>query len=114
MASAYNSEKEPYIGCGYSTHAEIATLKNLKRCKNGKNKYWEKGRLEIDILVLRISKTGKLGMSKPCDHCIQQLLDCTNVRIKNVYYSNRQEGLTCVKFYNLVREEKYISRAFRN
>lgn len=45
----------------------------------------------INILVIRLSKTNKLGMSKPCSMCIQNmniLPKKKGYQIKDIYYSD--------------------------
>lgn len=60
-------------GCPVSTHAEMNLLKRLNpKLAN------------VDILVIRVSVTDKIGSSRPCYHCILRLVK-TGVRY--VYYS---------------------------
>lgn len=91
----------------------MAALKHLQRSSSTVNKYWHKKKIQVDLIVLCVTKTGKLRMSKPCAHCIKKLILCDNVKIKNVYYSDREMGITQVTFSELIKEEKYVSRAFR-
>jgi len=94
-------KKQP--GCPISTHAEIMALHKVLKDTRAKklDRY--------DILVIRISKTGKLGSSRPCYHCINTMLNNQHVKIKYVYYSTndgrimreelktmRDSPLTCV------------------
>lgn len=55
-------------------HAESKAIKNIKD-KNSK----------YDILVLRFSKTGLLGLAKPCMHCSRDIRQSSFIR--NVFYS---------------------------
>ena len=66
-----------------STHAEMDGLRRIKthhslNPKRNKDSY--------DIIVIRLSKSGKLGISRPCYHCVKSLND-SNINIKYVYYS---------------------------
>ena len=58
-----------------SIHAEQSALLNLD---------WNKLK-GCSILVMRISKKGKLGMCKPCPMC-EKLIK--HVGLKNIYYTN--------------------------
>lgn len=113
MVSGENSPREPFDGCGFSTHAEMAALKHLQRSSLTVNKYWHKKKITVDLIVLCVTKTGKLRMSKPCSHCVAKLVKCDNVKIKNVYYSDREMGITRITFSKLTKSETYVSRAFR-
>ena len=72
-------------GAPISTHAEMDVLrkiyKNLQTQTNSKKKE------KYDVLVIRITKTGKLGSSRPCFHCINSMLSTSLVKIQYVYYS---------------------------
>jgi tRNA(Arg) A34 adenosine deaminase TadA len=72
-----------------SMHAEIDGLRRMKiyRAINPKST-----RESYDIVVIRFSKSGKLGISRPCLHCLRALYT-SNINIKHVYYStgNDQE-----------------------
>ncbi|ATZ80895.1 hypothetical protein BMW23_0849 [Bodo saltans virus] len=61
-----------------STHAEIDAYKKLP-------KYYASR--EMNIIVVRFSKSGDLCKSRPCLHCLQTLSN-SGIRIKYVYYSN--------------------------
>lgn len=65
-----------------STHAEIDALNKLKTKKNVNIK-----NNKFDLVVIRLSRTGKLGESRPCFHCLEKL-ENSNVKIRNVYYSS--------------------------
>lgn len=80
-----NSTRQQH-GCPISTHAEMDALRKLMKTKqipNGSQKRIEK----YDVIVIRISKTNKLGSSRPCYHCICGLMNNPIVKIRYVYYS---------------------------
>ena len=80
-----NSTRQQH-GCPISTHAEMDALRKLMKTKqisNGNQKRIDK----YDVIVIRISKTNKLGSSRPCYHCICGLLNNPVVKIRYVYYS---------------------------
>lgn len=68
-----------------STHAEMNALSKIEKYNNYKT---IGQRQKYDILVIRIGKTGKLGISRPCYHCINSLQN-SNVKIRNVFYSTK-------------------------
>lgn len=91
-----------------STHAEISALENLKI-----NKY-----KKYNLLVFRVSKDGSLGSSKPCYHCIKQLINQHKVNINNVFYSDPPGIIQKIKFSVLADAVNngtytYISSGYR-
>ena len=96
-----------------SVHAEMDAFSKihlLKRRKNGKNN--NKKPFKVNMLVIQMNRSSELKMSKPCYHCIKKLAKHSNVIINNVYYSNREGGLTMEKFSDLVNsEETYLTKA---
>lgn len=70
-----------------SLHAEQAALLNLD---------WNKLK-GCSILVMRVSKTGKLGICRPCEMC-QKIIE--HVGIKNVYYTNKDGEIVLEKTRN--------------
>ena len=89
-SSGHNSVRSSPLSMKYrdweeSLHAEQSALLNLD---------WSKLK-GCSILVLRLSKKGKLGMCKPCPMC-EKLL--RYVGIKYAYYSNAEGEIVCEKF----------------
>jgi hypothetical protein len=71
----------------------------------------------INILVIRISKSGKLGTSKPCEKCIyamKMLPERRGYRIKNVYYSNVEGNILQTTIRKLESEEMHVTRYWKN
>jgi deoxycytidylate deaminase len=64
------------LGLAYNSSLEHAEIRGLKRIKN------KKGCL---LWSIRLSKTGKLLLAKPCEDCESQLREWG---IKAVYYSD--------------------------
>lgn len=90
-------------------HAEISALKHIPKSKHRK---------EYNLLVLRITRSGILTSAKPCYHCIKQLMRATNIKIKNVFYSDPPGIIQCISFNNLANEVingtyTYISSGYR-
>ncbi len=78
-----------------STHAEMEVLRKLYKL-NSKNKV-NKSFKKCDILVIRLSPTGKLGQSRPCYHCLTSLAVC-GIKIRYIYYSTSFGTITREKF----------------
>ncbi|ARF08633.1 hypothetical protein Catovirus_1_683 [Catovirus CTV1] len=83
-----------------SIHAEIDALYKLKSKKNSKNNKYE-------LMVVRISKTGKLGESRPCYHCLEKL-ENSGIKIHNVYYSTKNNIILKEKFNTMKYSDKTI------
>lgn len=76
----YKSQKFPY-----SIHSEINTI----------NKYYKKDikkntqKSKKILIILKISKSGNIGNSKPCTSCANYISNnFQNLNLINVYYSN--------------------------
>ena len=84
-AAFFGHGKKPIIGINYlipnriSVHAEVDALKRT-------NKWISIGKEKFNMLVIRLSKTGHVGESRPCYHCILHLQKYCN-NIKFIYYS---------------------------
>lgn len=63
-----------------SIHAEAYAIKKITRKRNLPK--------SLDIVVIRCSKTGVIGESRPCFHCIR-MMQHSHINIKNVYYSTK-------------------------
>lgn len=59
---------------------------------------------KYDLMVLRFTKTGTLGYSRPCKECLMRLRK-SNIRINNVYYSES------IQNEQLISVEKFSSMA---
>lgn len=67
-----------------SIHAEHDTINKLPFTKKPK---------KINMLVIRITKNGKLGMSKPCNKCVSYMIHLFPKKgyiVKNIYYSTNE------------------------
>ena len=72
-----------------------------------RSKYWEAKKfksIKIDILVISMTKTGGLRMSKPCKNCILAMYKEPRVVIGHVYYSDRNGEIIRVRFRDLLHE----------
>lgn len=73
-----------------------------------------KKRKVIDIIIIRINKSGVLRNSRPCVKCLELLHNNPCFIIKNVYYSNESGEIEKVKFNKLLNSRKHYSKRFRN
>ena len=67
-----------------SIHAEHDAINRLPPVKTKKI-------VNVNLMVIRASKTGVLGMSKPCEHCIKMMLIKgleKGYYISKIYYSD--------------------------
>jgi len=96
-----------------TTHAEINAIKNIISHSNNK-----KHLVGIDILVIRTSNTGKIGMSKPCVKCIIDLSTLPQKKgylLKNIYYSTNDGTIVRTSIKNLILTKDYhMSRYYVN
>lgn len=94
-------------------HAEHNAINNLQPSKT-KGKKLE----VINLLILRFSKTGNIKNSKPCSNCISNLFTISKMKgykIKHVYYSNEEYGITCSSLKELQQDDdKHLSRLAKN
>ena len=72
---------------------------------------------KIDILVVRMTKCGVLGNSRPCKNCIKRLIAHSmkyNIQIKRIYYSTEDGTIEYENFQNMLNSEKtYVSTGNR-
>lgn len=85
-------------------------IRKLRKIKTGRT-------ITIDIVVINITKDGKLKNSKPCSKCIECMINfCKegNYYIRNIYYSKTDETIEKTSLKKLYAEEiKFISTRFR-
>jgi deoxycytidylate deaminase len=79
VAIGRNSLKKQY--CTPSLHAEIDAYLKL-------DGYYKS--IDLDMVVVRFTKDGRLIQSRPCYHCLKTLRG-SGLSIKNVYYSKDGE-----------------------
>ncbi len=105
-----NSSNPLYSNSKIKTHAEMDALnrvKNLLRCKKIKKN-------RMNLVVLRINKTGELCESAPCFHCTKELAENNFVQIDKLYYSRAGGLITCIKFDDWVNcGTSHISKGWR-
>lgn len=74
-------------GCPISTHAEMDVLRKVLKSKSIVPGVIPKRLDRFDVVVIRVSKTRKLGTSRPCYHCINSMMNTNYIKIRYVYYS---------------------------
>lgn len=80
-----NSTRTIIPGHPVSTHAEMDVLRKVT--KSLPTSSHMKRPEKYDVLVVRFSKTHRLGSSRPCMHCIMSMQEASNIKIRYVYYS---------------------------
>jgi hypothetical protein len=94
-----------------SVHAEYDAITNLPPLNNKKNK---KNLYNCNIFITRLSKTNKLGSSKPCFQCVNNMYilpESKGYRIKNVYYTDKDENIIKKRLSELLKkDEPYYTR----
>ena len=110
LAIGANSERMRFGNNNLSTHAEMDALKKLdglirvKKCKKQK----------MDLVVIRVNKSGDLCESAPCYHCTKELQNTKVITINKLYFSRWDGTITCIKFSEWVKNEKHhISKGWR-
>jgi hypothetical protein len=99
--------EEPTIHAEYDA---ISRLPPLDR-RNTRNLYI------CNIFVTRLSKSNKWGTSKPCHQCIHNLMflpQHKGYRIKNVYYTDRDENIIKERLHHLIHQKNpHYTRYYR-
>jgi hypothetical protein len=79
-----------------------------------KNKKLER----ISILVIKISNTGLISMSKPCKHCVENLQILAKRRgyhIDNIYFSNNLRQIEKWGYSELENDpSKHVTEFYKN
>lgn len=68
----------------------------------------------VDIIIIRINKNGVLKNSKPCVKCLNIMQKSTNMKIKNIYYSNKEGEIIKTKLNVLLSQDLHYSWRFQN
>ena len=64
--------------------------------------------VKVHLLVMRVSKSGQLGNSRPCMHCVLQLcqrLPRKGYTLDKVFYSNSERGITTTTLLDLAGDD---------
>lgn len=110
IAIGENSTRKSY-GYPISTHAEIDAIGKIYMQSKMRTK---KRPIHVDLLVVRVSKTGQLGSSRPCYNCLLSMEKTSFLKIHNVYYSTNDKTIVKEKFTSMLKSEKtHLSVGFR-
>jgi tRNA(Arg) A34 adenosine deaminase TadA len=77
-----------------TNHAEINCLRSYKKIKDKPNR--------LDIIVIRLSKTGILGQSRPCHDCLKSLQK-SGIDIRYVIYSTDNQKIIRERFCDMIK-----------
>ena len=94
-----------------TTHSEEDAIYNLPKAPTNKNKL-----ININIIVIKTSKTGILSLSKPCIHCILLMNTLPNKKgyiIKNIYYSDENGNIIKTTINKLLLDKIHVSNYYR-
>lgn len=106
---------ENYYKVGHDTyesvHAEDSAMRKLASHGTQKRKR------KVDLLVMRINKSGSYGNSKPCLHCILQLsqiLPRKGYTLSKVYYTTDKGEMVSTRFQHLLQDEdQHVSKYYK-
>lgn len=109
---SYNFIRGKSCRLNCSVHAEQHAINCLpSRPKNKKLK-------KCDLIVIRLNKSGILGMSKPCGVCINYMHTMASTKgyiIKNVRYSDESGKIVKVKLSKLINEKiHHVSKYYKS
>lgn len=96
-----------------TTHAEENAIRKLPTLPR-------KSRLKkVDILVIRTSKQGRLGCSRPCMNCLWTMknwLPEKGYTLATVYFSEDDGDISHMPFKKMIDEidKAYVSRYYRD
>jgi len=93
-----------------SIHAERDAIAGLRLRNSKKLK-------KVNLLVIKTSKTGYLGNSKPCYHCLQDMKNLAPMRgykIQNIYYSNEKGIIIKRKLSKMLEGDFHFSSFYKN
>ena len=97
---------------GSTIHAEHSAINRLK--SRDRNKKF----LKINIVVIKISNTGLISMSKPCKHCIENMQLLANRKgycIDSVYFSNNLREIEKWSYTELENDTcKHVTEFYKN
>ena len=103
VAYGLNSTRRDYTGT--STHAEMDALAKIIGKGNKTRK--------LDLIVIKLTKTGQLGESRPCHNCLRRLYE-SGVNIKHVYYSTSKGTMEKENFNSMLESPRtYVSYGMR-
>ena len=109
IAIGENSVRGRFGNEKLTTHAEMDALtKHKQLLRIGKCK-----KSKIDLIVIRVNRTGKLCESAPCVHCTKELQEC-GIPINKIYFSRNDGTITSVKFSEWIESDyAHVTKGWR-
>ena len=95
----------PGIHAEFDAISKLIPLKPRKKLEN------------INILVIRLSTKNKIQSSKPCNNCIETMINLPpkkGYKVQNIYYSDMFGDIVKTSLNTLEKEERHYSRFYRN
>ena len=85
----------------------MINLENFIKCKKIKKE-------KMNLVVLRVNKSGNLCESAPCYHCSLELKKNKNIIIDKLYYSRADGTITCIKFKEWIKNNNFnVSKGWK-
>jgi len=116
VSYAFNSPRKKRTGCVCGTHAEISAMHRIGRGRTTRAQYWEK-MIRIDLMVIRVSRGGGLGNSRPCSHCIKILAGNYKLKINRIHYTDTDGMLVSTTLSKLLEDQnngiQHVSRGYQ-
>lgn len=110
VAVGQNSDRSPCSNNKIKTHAEIDALHKINNMIRNKK---IKRRNKLNLIVLRINKSGNLCESAPCYHCSQELMH-QNICIDTLYFSTADGSIKSIKFTHWIsRSDFHTSKGWK-
>jgi cytidine deaminase len=100
------------LAIGQSYHIKNAAMLSIHAEHNAINKFIKINKYrrfvepheKIDIVVIRLSKSGAVGYSRPCRNCLLRMLNC-ELRINNIYYTSADGSIKVEKLSQMFNSE---------
>lgn len=100
-----NSNKFPF-----SLHSEVNTINKYYKRNINKNI----NKVKKILIIIKISKIGIIGNSKPCQHCANFIYNnFDNLKLYKIFYSTNKEKLEELKKYDLITKDFKIAAGFK-
>ena len=93
LSSGFNAWPTKYL----SIHAEMDAFERLPNSRRMR---------EVDLLVIRTSRQGYLGNSRPCRHCLQRLETWAprrGYRIRLVFFTTSGGVIASERFFDMIQ-----------
>lgn len=101
----FNNVKFPF-----SLHSEVNTINKYYKKKLIKNMM----KLKKNLFIIKLSKIGIIGNSKPCVHCANYIYNnFDNLKLSKIYYSTKQNNLEKLSKKDLILNNFKLSAGFK-